>query len=311
MHSEIMDITGKTVGHWKVMSDAGRASNNEVMWLCMCSCGNIRKVRGAKLRNGKSQSCGCITEKNDITGKKFGRWKVLGRTRDHNGESKWMCTDGKNHVIVSTTMLKSRTFKPGTEGKGEWEIVAQSGERLRLYDKEWVVANNAPKPNMIVAQCSVTGVMALFPESMSLGSMPPNYFFETVEKELDDLTGDTYESWKVLERDSKNKYGQYMWKCECQNCGAINSIVGFALKRGTGCRNCTKIYGRASHTGERHGVWEVLERAAKKNYYSCRCEGCGFEKDYSYSHMKNKTPKCPNCGKWHKTTSEKEAPQKG
>ena len=93
-------------------------------WVCQCSCGNEIVVLGTWLRNGNTQSCGCLqrqraAESNiqrgggDLTGHRFGYLTVLGF--DHaevNKQNKniryWKCQcECGNIVIVSTQHLNS------------------------------------------------------------------------------------------------------------------------------------------------------------------------------------------------------------
>lgn len=57
-----LDMTGSVFGQWTVLVHCppppGRRET-EAWWLCRCSCGTERPVRGATLRNGTSRSCGC------------------------------------------------------------------------------------------------------------------------------------------------------------------------------------------------------------------------------------------------------------
>lgn len=52
-------MEGKTFGRFLVLKEEGEDSAG-VRYLCKCSCGNIRNVRGSSLRNGTSSSCGCF-----------------------------------------------------------------------------------------------------------------------------------------------------------------------------------------------------------------------------------------------------------
>lgn len=57
---KLFDLTGKRFGKWTVIKRSGINSSGTAMWLCECDCGTIRAVRGTILRNGMSESCGCI-----------------------------------------------------------------------------------------------------------------------------------------------------------------------------------------------------------------------------------------------------------
>lgn len=51
---------GTTFGRWRVVSFAGQSAYHNRLWQCACSCGKVGIVLGKSLRNGNSQSCGCL-----------------------------------------------------------------------------------------------------------------------------------------------------------------------------------------------------------------------------------------------------------
>lgn len=58
--SNIIDIIGKRFGRLTVIESAGLDKYNNVLWKCQCDCGNQIVVNGASLRNGRTNSCGCL-----------------------------------------------------------------------------------------------------------------------------------------------------------------------------------------------------------------------------------------------------------
>ena len=61
MATRYVDEAGRKFGRWTVIErDKSRSSRLGVRWACRCDCGGIGSVRAAHLRNGKSQSCGCL-----------------------------------------------------------------------------------------------------------------------------------------------------------------------------------------------------------------------------------------------------------
>jgi hypothetical protein len=52
------DLTGRVFGEWSVI-ELVVVGDNEVKWLCRCSCGKDGLVKGTALTNGRSKSCGC------------------------------------------------------------------------------------------------------------------------------------------------------------------------------------------------------------------------------------------------------------
>ena len=61
----IKDITGQTYGRLLVIEQdgviiRGSAQKRLAAWKCLCSCGETVRISGASLRNGNTESCGCI-----------------------------------------------------------------------------------------------------------------------------------------------------------------------------------------------------------------------------------------------------------
>jgi hypothetical protein len=85
----------------------------------VCDCGNETIVQSNSLRNGRSQSCGClrneVTSKRsikDLTGKKFGQLTVVERAESKNSQVKWRCKcDCGNEIIVIGSNLSSEHTK--------------------------------------------------------------------------------------------------------------------------------------------------------------------------------------------------------
>ena len=56
---------GKRYGMLTVVEGLHRRVNEQFMWWCVCDCGESQAVRGASLRNGETQSCGCLRDGNN------------------------------------------------------------------------------------------------------------------------------------------------------------------------------------------------------------------------------------------------------
>lgn len=58
MSTKLIDLTQKRFGRWTVIARLGVKSPPR--WDCLCDCGTRRSVKGAVLREGTSNSCGCV-----------------------------------------------------------------------------------------------------------------------------------------------------------------------------------------------------------------------------------------------------------
>lgn len=56
---KLIDLTGRRFGRLLVIEKYGHKGKT-VAWLCKCDCGTEVTVRGADLRRGVTQSCGCL-----------------------------------------------------------------------------------------------------------------------------------------------------------------------------------------------------------------------------------------------------------
>lgn len=59
---KVIDLVGRTFGRLCVVSEAGLVPRRERLWNCECECGNTIAVRSGNLRNGHTQSCGCLNK---------------------------------------------------------------------------------------------------------------------------------------------------------------------------------------------------------------------------------------------------------
>ena len=93
-----IDLTGQRFGRWTVIGfDENR--KGQTYWKCKCDCGIEKSVNGAKLKNGESKSCGCLSKElitirstKDITNQKFGRLTAKYPTEKRSGgKVVWLC----------------------------------------------------------------------------------------------------------------------------------------------------------------------------------------------------------------------------
>lgn len=116
--NRLQDLTGQRFGRLTVIE---RAENkgSKTRWLCLCDCGNKAVKVGSDLKNGNTQSCGCLrSEKSserslkDLTGKKFGMLTVLHRTDNLGKNTMWLCKcDCGKETVVNGGRLVSGTTK--------------------------------------------------------------------------------------------------------------------------------------------------------------------------------------------------------
>ena len=97
---------GNKYGKLLVIKKAPRPENRPkgTYWLCKCDCGNYKVIRGADLRSGHVNSCGCLygqhSVKNEI-GNKYGRLTVIERAEKQGIRGAlWKCQCNCGNIII-------------------------------------------------------------------------------------------------------------------------------------------------------------------------------------------------------------------
>lgn len=109
-----IDLTGQRFGMWTVLSRAANNAQNKAMWNVRCDCGKEKTVSAASLRRGLSKSCGCLYEREDLTGKKFGEWTVI----SYAGNNRWnvKCTCGTQKTVLGAELKRGDSKSCGCWG---------------------------------------------------------------------------------------------------------------------------------------------------------------------------------------------------
>ena len=101
-------MIGKRFGRWEVVSFAGVNHDRHLQYFCRCDCGNEKIIPGARLRSGKSKSCGCLrneyfSEKHKTHGKSRSRSKCVPNSREYRAwcDMKTRCRRHRNYKDIS------------------------------------------------------------------------------------------------------------------------------------------------------------------------------------------------------------------
>lgn len=107
--STFTDYTGERVGKLIITEYAGRNSDNRPLWRCKCDCGNEITITSRNISKRNITSCGC-DKREDLSGKKFGRWTVISKASKRGRYYYWHCRcDCGNEKDVRERNLKEGT----------------------------------------------------------------------------------------------------------------------------------------------------------------------------------------------------------
>lgn len=108
--SKLKEEIGNTYGRLTVISREMNSALGQAKWRCICRCGKTLIVHGADLRNGHTQSCGCLVS--DVVTQR--NWKG-GRRVCTRGYITIYLGKGKRrreHILIAEEIL-GRSLKKG------------------------------------------------------------------------------------------------------------------------------------------------------------------------------------------------------
>ena len=125
-----IEMTGKRFGRLTVIrKDEIPGAKRQAFWICLCDCGNEKRVDGQKLRNGNTKSCGCFSSEDRAT-----RGVVHGHAAGGKASRTYISWAG----MIQRCTNKNRTGYESWGGRGisvceRWMVfdnfVADMGER--------------------------------------------------------------------------------------------------------------------------------------------------------------------------------------
>lgn len=140
-----LNLIGKRFGRLSVLKKSGRGKQGQVLWECVCECGNVTVVKGDLLKNGHTESCGCLRKEQlvesnkqrafDLIGQRFGRLLVLKKVYNIKRLS-WLClcTCGNEVVISTGNLMNGSTVSCG------------------CLQREWIIKRNKKPVSAITRQ---------------------------------------------------------------------------------------------------------------------------------------------------------------
>jgi hypothetical protein len=64
--ANLVDMTEQRFGRLVVLYRNGSTSDKVALWLCRCTCGKEKTIRGVSLRTGRAKSCGCLSKETQL-----------------------------------------------------------------------------------------------------------------------------------------------------------------------------------------------------------------------------------------------------
>lgn len=216
-----IDLTGHRYGQLTVLAPAENVGGRTA-WLCRCDCGNEVVIKGSRLRNGHTKSCGCIRGPDGVR-------TALGLTY----------VDGTCVEMLAARTVRSNNTSgvPGVDWlakKQRWRAsICFKGKRRYLgsYKKfeDAVNARKQAEENLFDTFLDVYAGKVPKSELKGIEEVCPAIARNYSDQRLD-LTGQRYGQLTVL-APAENIGSMTAWRCRC-DCGKETVVMTGHLRNG-------------------------------------------------------------------------------
>ena len=227
------DLTGQKFGRLTVIKRIGRSKWRTPIWLCQCECGNIKDIRSKSLKNGETQSCGCLQKEKtsqisvkNLIGQKFGKLTVLYRAGpSNNREVIWhcKCDCGKEIDVVAHSLTTGNTKSCGCLNKqlaSERALIDLTGQKFGKLTVLYKSSNIGDRVKWHCKcdcgnECDVLAYLLTKQMTQSCGCITRSIGETTIEKLLDSInmpyiTEKTFSTCKFLDTNCYARFDFYV-----------------------------------------------------------------------------------------------------
>ena len=155
-HERREHLEGQKFNRLLVLEEVQERRNKQIYWKCLCDCGTICEVNSGRLKNGTTQSCGClhkemliqrnIENSEKILHKTFGRLIViqdlgLRKQPSRNKNERWSlckCTCGNTIEVRNNQLINGQTQSCGclvSQGENIIENILKTNNII--YEKQY------------------------------------------------------------------------------------------------------------------------------------------------------------------------------
>lgn len=129
-HTGIILEEGTRIAKLILVQKTGNNNRGNIIWECLCDCGNFTELDSLQLKRLQVPSCGCAkpVKGKDLTGEQFGRLTVVSRDKESDGKTyKWNC------ICECGTQLKVK--RGALTSKNTQSCGCMRADSLRLFNE--------------------------------------------------------------------------------------------------------------------------------------------------------------------------------
>lgn len=278
----IENIVGKKYNHWTILEVLGQ----KVRCQCDCEKHTIKILDKYSVTHGKSKSCGCTnSRKKMVPGEHYGYWEVLYDIDAQYAMCRCIC--GKEKKVQKGHLKNGSSISCGCK-KGTIKNDL-TGKTINYFTVLKELGGGK-----VIARCTCGTIKELYKDQLisgrvkSCGCMSSKLKSEAF---LNDLTGQTINSWTIIKELGHNKV---IARCSC---GSVQEVEKGSILNGTSksCGHDTNKH--YDLTGQHFNKWEVLKEMGHGRVL-CRCT-CGSEHVIQKATLIRGTSKSCGCDQYN------------
>jgi len=236
------ELTGQRFGNLIAIRATDQRQDGNVLWECLCDCGNKKLVKSSCLTSGHTVSCGCRQAK-DLTGQRFGKLVAIRPTEERQwGSVLWECQcDCGNKVLFTVIKLTSGTaiscgcIKRKRISSKRKDLTGQRFGKLTVLR----ATSSLDRKNVVwECECDCGNKLNVRTYLLTSGNTQSCGCLRTEKRRhIKDLTGQRFGKVVAIRRTGeRSKYG-VMWECLC-DCGNLTYISSDRLSRSGHAQSC-------------------------------------------------------------------------
>ena len=248
--SKFIDMTGERIGSFTVIQRVENSKSGLTRWLCQCDCGNSFECNAGTLRR-KEHPISCpkcalelkhLNNAKDLTGKVFGRLRVVGveKDGDNHYKQKCQCECGNTILVRPYFLIHGDITSCGCHNPFINANVQSEFALSRIKDLSnkkygsWTPLEYNSDLHKWKCKCDCGNISYITTSNLkrglskSCGCLKANLLRE---KTLIDISGEKYGKLTALYPIFDEEKNISLWMCQC-DCGAKIAVRSGDLKSG-------------------------------------------------------------------------------
>lgn len=238
-----------------------KSTDGRTLYLCVCTCGKLKTVKGKELSNGHVKSCGClrtfklIERRRALTptyiGKKYFKLKVISGpiyTLDEKCKCKVKCDCGTIKNVTQSDLINKKIKSCGcilsdSQRKKTKNLIGKSFSYLTVISNPYYILGKYSSYSNYKCKCKcgniieVRAAQLLSLKTKSCGCLQKSILSKSRRKLTQNLINKKFGKLKVISEPLYDKRRAYC-KCICE-CGILKNIYQCELTskktRSCGC----------------------------------------------------------------------------